>query len=64
MDAFKVKAVDTVAAGDTFVGYFVAALAAGKDEKAAMIIASKASSITVTRKGSIVSIPLGNEIRL
>ncbi len=64
VDAFKVKAVDTVAAGDTFVGYFVAALAAGKDEKAAMIIASKASSITVTRKGSIVSIPLGNEIRL
>ena len=62
VDAFKVYAIDTVAAGDTFVGYFVSALASGKSEKEAMLLASKASSITVSRKGSLVSIPTLKEI--
>lgn len=62
VDAFKVDAIDTVAAGDTFVGYFVSALASGKGEKEAMLLASKASSITVSRKGSLVSIPTLKEI--
>ena len=62
VDAFKVDAIDTVAAGDTFVGYFVSALASGKNEKEAMLLASKASSITVSRKGSLVSIPTLKEI--
>ncbi|MDY5669432.1 MAG: ribokinase [Bacilli bacterium] len=62
VDAFKVEAIDTVAAGDTFVGYFVSALASGKSEKEAMLLASKASSITVSRKGSLVSIPTLKEI--
>lgn len=64
VDAFKVKAVDTVAAGDTFVGYFTSALASGLEIKEAMRLASKASSITVTRKGSIVSIPEGKEVKI
>ena len=62
VDAYKVKAVDTVAAGDTYVGYFVASLASGFEIKEAMKVASKASSITVSRKGSVVSIPLGEEV--
>ena len=62
VDAFKVDAIDTVAAGDTLVGYFVSALASGKNEKEAMLLASKASSITVSRKGSLVSIPTLKEI--
>ena len=57
VNAFKVKAVDTVAAGDTYVGYFVSSIAAGYSIKEAMTYASKASSITVTRKGAIVSLP-------
>lgn len=64
VSAYKVKAVDTVAAGDTYVGYFVASLASGKTNLEAMDMASKASSITVTRKGSIVSIPFIEEISL
>ena len=60
--AFKVKAIDTVAAGDTYVGYFVSSLASGYSIKESMTIASKASSITVTRKGSVVSIPNGEEV--
>lgn len=62
VDAIKVKAVDTVAAGDTFVGYFVASLASGMDKKEAMEKASLASSITVSRFGSVISIPKGNEV--
>ena len=62
VQACKVKAIDTVAAGDTYVGYFVASLAAGFKHKEAMEIASKASSITVSRKGSVISIPIGEEV--
>ena len=57
-----VKAVDTVAAGDTFVGYFVAGIASSLNHKEALELATKASSITVSRKGSIVSIPTLKEI--
>ena len=60
--ACKVKAIDTVAAGDTYVGYFVSSLTAGFNKKEAMEFASKASSITVSRKGSVISIPLGEEV--
>lgn len=62
VNAFKVEAIDTVAAGDTFVGYFASSLASGSDIRTAMTAASKASSITVTRKGSTVSIPNGAEV--
>lgn len=62
VNAHKVNAVDTVAAGDTYVGYFVAGIMSGKNLKEAMEFASKASAITVTRKGSIVSIPFGKEV--
>ena len=62
VQACKVKAIDTVAAGDTYVGYFVASLASGYKHKEAMEIASKASSITVSRKGSVISIPIGEEV--
>ena len=55
--AFKVASIDTVAAGDTYLGYFVSSLAAGKEEKEAMRIASAASAIAVTRKGAVASIP-------
>lgn len=64
VDAYKVNAVDTVAAGDTFIGYFLASLAEGKAEEESMRIASKASSIGVTRFGAIDSIPFKNEVFL
>ena len=62
VSAFKVNAIDTVAAGDTYVGYFASSLASGYSIKEAMTYASKASSITVTRKGSVISIPKGEEV--
>lgn len=62
VDAFKVKAIDTVAAGDTYVGYFVSSLASGLSIKESMEKASLASSITVSNKGSVISIPFGEEV--
>ena len=59
---YKVEAIDTVAAGDTYVGYFVSSLASSYSILESMDIASKASSITVSRKGSVISIPNGEEV--
>lgn len=56
-DIFPVKAVDTTAAGDTFTGFFFAAVADGVDPAEALRRASKASSISVTRAGAAASIP-------
>ncbi len=61
VQAEKVKAVDTTAAGDTFIGYFMAALSEGSGPEAAMRLASKAAAITVTRKGAADSIPFRKE---
>ena len=59
---YKVKVVDTTAAGDTFTGFFIAEISAGKNPENALEIASKASSIAVSRKGAEPSIPLMNEV--
>ena len=59
---FKVKAVDTTAAGDTFTGYFVAALAKGLPIEETLRLCSKASAIAVSRKGATPSIPTMEEV--
>ena len=59
---YEVHAVDTTAAGDTFTGYFLAAITNGKDINVALDIASKASSITVSRHGASSSIPTLDEL--
>lgn len=59
----RVKAVDTTAAGDTFLGYYLASRISGFEVKEAMERASKASSITVSRSGAMDSIPLAGEIQ-
>lgn len=60
--AVKVKAVDTTGAGDTFLGYFLASLIKGMDSGDAMKRATKASSIAVSHKGAMDSIPFSWEI--
>ena len=55
--AFDVPTVDTTAAGDTFIGYFVAMLQQGKTTETALSVASRAAALTVTQKGGAVSIP-------
>ncbi|MCR5185170.1 MAG: ribokinase, partial [Bacilli bacterium] len=63
VEPHKVDAVDTTAAGDSYLGAFVTALSEGKNVKEAMEFASKVSSITVTRKGAIASLPSLEEIK-
>ena len=53
----RVKAVDTTAAGDTFVGGFAAALAGGKSEVEAIRFGQAAAALSVTRSGAQPSIP-------
>lgn len=53
----KVEAIDTTAAGDTFVGAFAAALAAGKSEAEAISFGQVAAALSVTRAGAQPSIP-------
>ena len=54
---FKVKPVDTTAAGDTFTGFFLRKLIDGAPIQTALMTAAKASSIAVTRSGAAPSIP-------
>ena len=58
----KVKAVDTTAAGDTFIGYFAASLIQGLAPEACLTFACKAASLSVTRKGAADSIPNQREV--
>lgn len=60
---YKVKAVDTTAAGDTYTGYFIAGILNGKTIKESMDMASKASAIAVTRQGAAPSIPTMEEVK-
>ncbi|BBI35752.1 ribokinase [Cohnella abietis] len=60
--AFSVKAVDTTAAGDTFIGAFAASQASGGSVKESLVFAAAASAITVTRVGAQQSIPRKEEI--
>ena len=46
---FKVKAVDTTAAGDTFTGYFISSIIDGMPVKEGLEMAAKASAIAVSR---------------
>lgn len=59
--AYRVKAVDTTAAGDTFTGFFVGGMLRGFSAREAMDIASRAAAIAVSRPGAAPSIPLWEE---
>ncbi|HBC86656.1 MAG TPA: ribokinase [Lentisphaeria bacterium] len=60
--AFKVKPVDTTAAGDTFCGALAVGLVEGMELDEAVRFASAASAISVTRMGAQPSIPFRREI--
>jgi ribokinase len=59
---FKVKAIDTIAAGDTFNGALVTALLEAKPLDEAIRFAHAAAAIAVTRKGAQPSVPWRKEI--
>lgn len=60
---FRTTVKDTAGAGDTFTGYFLAGIVAGQKPEKAMKYASLASSISVSRRGTSVSIPCFAEVQ-
>ena len=60
--AHKVQAVDTTAAGDTYMGALAVKLAAGCDLIAAAEFATAASALKITRKGAAIAIPSLQEV--
>lgn len=59
---FKVKAVDTTAAGDTFTGYFIAGMLEDTPIPERLRKCAKASAIAVSRMGAAESIPTTEEV--
>ncbi|BCH00008.1 ribokinase [Mesorhizobium sp. 131-2-5] len=60
--AMKITPVDTVAAGDTFCGYFAAGLSSGLALDKALARAGAAGSLTCLKPGAQPSIPLARDV--
>jgi len=60
--ARKVKAVDTTAAGDTFIGALAAALCEGQSLDDAVALGQAAAALCVTRRGAQTSIPYRRQL--
>lgn len=58
----RVEAVDTTAAGDTYVGALAVALSEGRDVREAMEWAARAAALCVQREGASTSMPYRPEI--
>ena len=57
MEPFKVKAIDTVAAGDSFNGALAVALSEGMPLEATLRFASAAGALATTKKGASEAVP-------
>jgi len=64
LKAHAVKAVDTVGAGDAFVGAFAARIAGGSSLLDAANTGNAAGALAVTRSGAQISLPYIEEIEL
>jgi ribokinase len=62
VEAFKVDALDTTAAGDTFCGAVCVGLSEGRTILESVKLAARAAAITVTRMGAQASIPYRSEL--
>lgn len=62
IEGYKVKAVDSTAAGDTYCGALAVALTEGRSIADAIKFASAAAAISVTRLGAQPSVPYRKEI--
>ncbi|OQB24573.1 MAG: Ribokinase [Firmicutes bacterium ADurb.Bin182] len=60
--AYSVPVTDTTAAGDTFTGYYIAAVSEGAGCVEALQRASAAAALSVSRKGAAQSIPYLDEV--
>lgn len=62
-NAFRVNAIDTTAAGDTFSGYFVAGLYRGESPDELLRNATAAAALATTKNGAAPSIPTRYEVQ-
>jgi len=60
--AFRVKVVDTTAAGDAFMGGLACALSEGKPIREALIFANTAGAFATTKLGAQPSLPFKKEV--
>ncbi len=60
--AFKVNAIDTTAAGDTFLGYLITNIATDMNRALALKCATAASALAVQTKGATPSIPKAKDV--
>lgn len=59
---YRLEARDTTAAGDTFIGYFLAGRSQGLDDAVALQRASAAAALSVTVAGAAESIPFADQV--
>ncbi len=59
---YPMPVVDSTAAGDTFTGYYLAAMIEGQAPEDCLAFATKASAIAVSRPGAAGSIPWRHEV--
>ena len=64
INAIRVKAVDTTAAGDCFAGYFTAALDQDRQLKEAVSYATKGAGLACMKAGAQSSIPWAEDLAL
>ena len=62
LPARHVEAVDTTAAGDTFLGYYLALRSQGREPRECLEVATSAAALCVTRPGAMDSIPRLDEV--
>lgn len=60
--SYNVTVVDTTSAGDTFIGFFIGSLVQMHSVEESLKIASKASALAITKKGSSNTIPNIDEV--
>ena len=62
--AFSVVAVDTTGAGDTFLGFLLAAIDNGVELQSALKRSAAAAAIQITRNGAVQAIPFLKEVEV
>jgi len=60
--ALQVPVVDTTAAGDCFIGFYLGSMLAGNPPSQCLIHATRAAAIAIGRPGAAVSIPAAEEV--
>jgi len=60
--AVPVRAIDTTAAGDTFIGFFLSEWLTSGSVPTALAMGNKAAAVSVTRSGAADSIPAREEV--